>query len=368
MQISSVYVLKYSSSEEDSIAKLPFENDQLSNLSALVEEPKSKLLHDISSVEDDSFNFTQRYSVTLKESTTSDTDDTEKSDNSIKEKDPHIIILEEIFLELKKNIPLLDKPRAILSQDNKVLFPSVIYMVEDVKEDVSAKHLYVYPLKDSMSVRNCVGLFSRPKKLGSTDAEKLEVHEVDNGFYLPEKDCICSFHVKTVGTQQKIIKTTKVYKAFAFSELFELKKINERYAEHTIDKFIAKDDPLKLTQDKYGVSFAGNSDVEVKKVKDKVTSDELLSKSFARFRGTQNSTIQKVGIVRFKKAIKRLNEYVDSDASANFNKFNIPTIDEENKKIIVNEEQVAVFAELIQNNVVERILNNSIQIPYFNRS
>lgn len=86
---------------------------------------------------------------------------------------------------------------------------------------------------------------------------------------------------------------------------------------------------------------------------------------FARFKGTKSSTIQKIGIDKLEQALDRLKAYVESDATAKFSIINIPSIDKEKLEIFVTEDQVPILAALLENKVIERILDKSIRVPYF---
>lgn len=92
--------------------------------------------------------------------------------------------------------------------------------------------------------------------------------------------------------------------------------------------------------------------VETVKVYDGLTFSELFCLEEMRKQYAENT-------------IDRLKAYVESDATAKFSIINIPSIDKEKLEIFITEDQVPILAALLENKVIERILDKSIRVPYF---
>lgn len=55
-----------------------------------------------------------------------------------------------------------------------------------------------------------------------------------------------------------------------------------------------------------------------------------------------------------------------NNAEANFELKNIPTLDEKGN-LIVNADSTPIFAALLENKIIQRLLNNDIEIPYYKK-
>lgn len=365
MKIKSAYVLNYESNGKINTLKLPFEEEQLDNLSNFVKNPSDNRIPDITDTNNENFNSPKRYSVHFNWKYVDDQNSTFNEEN----KDPQIVILENLFSKFNENNNLLQKSEDIFGKNKEFLYSTVVYETEELSHKANTQHLYLYLLKKSLAVSNRVGLFSLSKRIGSTKAHALEAQEVTDGFYLPQKDCVCSFHKKIVEGNKKaenVVETVKVYDGLTFSELFCLEEMRKQYAENTIDRFNDTDNPLTLTRDKVKVKFmTDTNELDIEKVKNRICNDDKLVTTFARFKGTKSSTIQKIGIDKLEQALDRLKAYVESDATAKFSIINIPSIDKEKLEIFVTEDQVPILAALLENKVIERILDKSIRVPYF---
>ena len=62
-----------------------------------------------------------------------------------------------------------------------------------------------------------------------------------------------------------------------------------------------------------------------------------------------------------------LKKFVKNNADAGFEQKNIPVFDAKAKELKVSEDSIPTFAALLDNKVIQRLLNNQIEIPYYKR-
>ncbi|KAF0334773.1 hypothetical protein GBP19_02040 [Pediococcus acidilactici] len=170
MKIKSAYVLNYESSGKINTLKLPFEEEQLDNLSNFVKNPSDNRIPDITDTNNENFNSPKRYSVHFNWKYVDDQNSTFNEEN----KDPQIVILENLFSKFNENNNLLQKSEDIFGKNKEFLYSTVVYETEELSDKANTQHLYLYLLKKSLAVSNRVGLFSLPKRIGSTKAHALE--------------------------------------------------------------------------------------------------------------------------------------------------------------------------------------------------
>lgn len=176
-----------------------------------------------------------------------------------------------------------------------------------------------------------------------------------------------SFHKKIQETED-VRETTKVnvYNALGFDNLFETFDTQKKYVENTLNKFSDSQSPTLLTIDKVKVQIKENNE-DVRKL---IYSNEKLTKTFSSFTGSSRNTIQKIGSSRVKDVLEKLNNYVQENADSKFESINIPQLIEEDGKAVlkVDVDSAPIFAALLENKIIQRLLNDKIQIPYYNEN
>lgn len=183
----------------------------------------------------------------------------------------------------------------------------------------------------------------------------VEVSEIKAGLDLPMSNFLCEIS----STDEKY--NIKVYDVFVLdSELQLTSHINE-YAGQTLERFSGQDDErLTLTKDNVSVDIVNISDV-----KSIITSNYKLSKSLSLYTGNGNRTINQINKKQLQSAIERIRNHVNDEGSL-YSESDIPKFLDSENKIVVQGNQIKIFAALLENKIVEKILDNKIELPYFN--
>lgn len=149
-----------------------------------------------------------------------------------------------------------------------------------------------------------------------------------------------------------------------FDELFETFDTQKKYVENTLNKFSDTQSPTRLTTDKVKVQISEN-DEEVRRL---IYSNKKLTKTFASFTGSTRNTIQKIKSSKVKDVLEKLNSYVQENADSKFEIINIPKLIEDDEEMVlqVDVNSAPIFAALLENKIIQRLLNDEIQIPYYN--
>jgi hypothetical protein len=100
-------------------------------------------------------------------------------------------------------------------------------------------------------------------------------------------------------------------------------------------------------------------------LKNIIYSDDHLTKTFANYHDNGRRKIKQIGYDELQKVLDILRNYVKDNADARFGSKNIPTL--KDGKLEVTEDSIPTFAALLDNKVIQRLLNNNIEIPYFKR-
>lgn len=340
-----------------SIVKLAVDNPQLETLSDMILPPKGKRLINFNSIEEGEYKSPSRYIVNSNDVMT----------NNISE---HILeMADNLFNKVFSDVPFLNQINDVFSNSSDIKYPIVLYLSSNEKNEIRQDEIYIYSLKKNLTVTHKMGLF-KPKKAGSSGANLLKVEEIRDGFYLPEKGCICSFHrkINLMDTNEKNLKTVKVYNNNNFVDIFGIRKIKSKYAENTINRFNSRGNPLTLTQDNVNVRFKQDDNGKIdSSIYNEVLSDDDLSDTFAHFKGTRNNIIKKIGVKKLESVLDRLRKYANSDASADFSSINVPSLSEDGTTLDINSDELPVFAGLIENKVIEKLLDGKIEVPYFKK-
>lgn len=179
------------------------------------------------------------------------------------------------------------------------------------------------------------------------------VSEIENGLDLPMSNFLCEIS-RTDGKY-----SIKIYDVFSLdSELQLTSHINE-YARKTLNRFSSQNDErLTLTKDNVNV------DINISDVESIVTTDFKLSRSLSLYNGNGNRTINQIDKSQLCSAIERLREHVN-DENSPYCESDIPEFIDEENKIKVQGNQIKIFAALLDNKIVEKILDNKIELPFF---
>lgn len=223
------------------------------------------------------------------------------------------------------------------------------------------KELFLYRLKKSLLIKNS-GFWIFGKKISSTNAEKIKIDRIKNGFNLPtsKKDCLASIYKRkdtSEGKQYKI----KIFKAYDFDEVFQTCDTKHKYVDRILEKFESANNPISLTKEQILVKFKTD---ELPEIKNCIYNDDNLTRTFASFHDNKNRIIKNISLEKLKQVLKVLKLHVENNADAGFNINNIPVLTTDNK-LEVTSKSIPTFAALLDNKVIQRLLDNTIEIPYF---
>lgn len=230
------------------------------------------------------------------------------------------------------------------------------------KEDNGNQELFLYRLKETNLVKDS-GFWIFKKKNAASKSNSVKIEQVDAGFNLPVSDCIASIYKRKDSNEGKQYKA-KIYQAVMFDKIFQTVETQHKYVNRTLEKFASTNDPIKLLKDdKVTVSFKRSN---LNRLKQVIYSDDHLTKTFATFHDNKNRIIKQIDLQKLKDVLDTLKDHVQNNADAGFELKNIPVLNSSNK-LEVTEDSVPTFAALLDNKVIQRLLSNKIEIPYFKR-
>lgn len=347
MDISYVCLVLYNGVDDNQVYELPLKNDVIETIENSLKEPSTfgmKRYSDIS----ETLDSPNKYSV-------SDTDAQYQTEILT-------ILMEKIESD---EIELLKTWEEGFSVDNADYNKFIAYYNETNEKGVYSNSAYIYPLNDRMVVENRVAILKINRKFNVTDADELYIKPIEGRIDLPtdKKKCVVSFHKRF----QENHESTKVnvYNAFEFDDLFKTPDTQEKYVENTLSKFSDIHNPTLLTDDNIKVQINENDE----EIKDLIYSDKHLTKTFASFTGSSRNTIQKTKLDKVEDVLQKLRNYADRNADCKFTTNNVPQIIEVDggKVLQINVDSAPIFAALLENKIIQRLLNDKIQIPYYNR-
>lgn len=266
-------------------------------------------------------------------------------------------ILKSLLIGIE-NTPILKSTNDVFD-DGGLKYTLVGYLS---KEDNGNQELFLYRLKETNLVKDS-GFWIFKKKNAASKSNSVKIEQVDTGFNLPVSDCLASIYKRKDSNEGKQYKA-KIYQAFIFDKIFQTVETQHKYVDRTLEKFASTSDPIKLLKDdKVTVSFEKSNLDRLKQV---IYSDDHLTKTFATFHDNKKRIIKQIDLQKLKDVLDTLKDYIQNNADAGFELKNIPVLNSSNK-LEVTEDSVPTFAALLDNKVIQRLLSNKIEIPYFKR-
>lgn len=351
IDISGVYLIEYKKIDKIKIKKLYLENDELRKFSQRIIMPSQKKLPYFDEISDSIFSTYPRFKVEELDSAnylfflSKFYDLIEESDDE----DSWLNSLDELFEKTNDF-----KPNAI------------IYKLTEIGEETRNECIYISSFKKNMLMEDKTILFRKKKKkdkdLGVSEISILDRTKI---FVLPEEGFVCSIEKSEKGTG------LKVYKAIELDKLFKIDALIDDYAEKKIRRFISDEEnrKFKLTKEKADVYFKdilGND--KVNEVIEEVKSSENinLKKTYATFSGRSTKTIQKISLERLNGVIQELKLYAKTPQKKHYFTIDeIPRIDIKEKQIYVDEKSIKIFAAMLNNEIIQKLLDGTIEIPYY---
>lgn len=319
--------------------KLGFSNKQLQDLSKILVKPSERnMVNYLSEDTIESLSNSTKYYI-------SGDDDTESY---------QLDILKELLNDINNDWPVLKSIASILG-DDKLEHTLIGYLS---KEKNGNQELFLYQLKRTNLIKDR-GFFVLKKKIAATKNKRIEVEQIDNGFNLPTSDCLASIYKRQDNSEGKQYKV-KVYQAYLFDEVFQTSETQHKYVERTLNKFQTS---IKITKDDgVAISFEKANLTNLKNV---IYSDNQLMKTFSNYHDNKNRIIKKIEYNKLEEVLKILKSHVENNADAEFEIKNIPNLIDD--RLEVTEDSIPTFAALLDNKVIQRLLNNRIEIPYFKK-
>lgn len=318
-----------------------FSDEQLNELSEEIIIPSERLMVDYTS------------SDTIESLSTSNKYYISGNENS---KYYQIDILKELMIGLDKT-PELQNMKDLYNDDNKLLYNIIGYLVE---EDNGNKNLFLYQLKKTNLVKD-KGFWIFKKKVGSGKGSDVKVEQITDGFNLPLDNCLASLYKRKDVAEGKVYKA-KIYQAYLFDKIFETLETQHKYVDRTLKKFSNSESPIKIARNEIEVSFTN-----IKNLETTIYSDSHLIKTFANYHDNNRRKIKQISSKKLEEVLNTLKTFVTNNADAGFEQKNIPVFDPKTKKLEVSEDSIPTFAALLDNKVIQRLLNNQIEIPYYKR-
>lgn len=264
-------------------------------------------------------------------------------------------ILKSLLIGIE-NTPILKSTNDVFD-DGGLKYTLVGYLS---KEDNGNQELFLYRLKETNLVKDS-GFWIFKKKNAAFKSNSVKIEQVDTGFNLPVSDCLASIYKRKDSNEGKQYKA-KIYQAVIFDKVFKTLETQHKYVDRTLEKFASTSDPIKLLKDdKVTVSFSN-----LDKLKQVIYDDDHLTKTFAAFHDNKNRIIKQIDLQKLKDVLDTLKDHIQNNADAGFEIKNIPVLNSSNK-LEVTEDSVPTFAALLDNKVIQRLLSNKIEIPYFKR-
>lgn len=323
--------------------KLGFDNEQLEELSKILAKPSERNMVnylDNDTIED--LDNSNKYYINGDDNTES----------------YQLDILKKLITDIPK-IPILKSIDDIFQDDN-LKYSLIGYLSE---EENGNQELFLYQLKKVNLVKdNSFFIFNKKiytKKNAASQSNSIKVEQVTNGFNLPTSGCLASIYKRRNSSEGNQYKA-KIYRAYNFDEVFQTSETKRKYVERNIQKF--ESSISLILKDNVSVSFEKANIDTLKKV---IYSDDHLTKTFCNYHDTKTRKIKKIKYESLEKVLNTLKTYVKNNADAEFEIRNIPIL--KDMKLEVTEDSVPIFAALLDNKVIQRLLDNKIEIPYFKR-
>lgn len=339
MELMSAYVIKKVDSGFN-VKRLAFENGVLEKLELTLEIPSFRKMINLDELSE-SFENSNKYFVQL------------ESDK----KNWYFETLTNIF-GLITNAELLQRIRDAYANE-KLDYQMVGYLFQD-KENLKDKALYVYSFNDGNAVKDVKSFLVINKKYGSTNANAAEVIYGGDTFSLPlnKKQCLVSFHSKE--DEGRVIYKVNVYQAYEFDNQFGNNEIQKKYIENTLNNF-SNNNGYKIASEEVKVNFSNGISQEIR---NEVYKNEKIKRTFVNFHNNGRRTIQRISVNQLQDVLERLKNYIENNADVPYKVKNIPKLTDDNE-LIVDEDSIKVFAALLDNKIVEKLLDHKINIPYF---
>lgn len=351
LNILGIYLVDYKNFEDYSIKKLYIDNKDLETFSNKIKRPSQKRLPLFDSLSENIFSTSPRFKIEeLNESN-------------------YLYFLKEFYntiLKVDDEDILLNSLEDLFGKQNTFQPNIIVYKLDEVHEEKKKKCMYINTFKKNMLMEDKTFLFGLKKK---KDME-LGVHEIGvlderNIFILPEKDFVCSIE------DDGDITSLKVYKAMELDKLFNVESLINDYAEKKILRFVSDDSErkFKITRNNADVLFEdldGNDRTD-EVVKEIITSDDIhLKKTYASFSGRSTKTVQRILLKRLSEVIESLKAYIlDPQTDNLFTEMELPRISMRKREVYVDEKSVKIFAAMLNNEIIQKLLDGTIEIPYY---
>ncbi|MGO2564707.1 MAG: hypothetical protein ACTH8E_02890 [Brochothrix thermosphacta] len=352
IDVTGVYLVEYLKATEFKVRKMNVGNKDLKIFSKKIKVPSEGRLPAIDTRDKNIFSTSSRFKV----------DELKKTDYLY-----FLKIFYDKIEEFDESIEWLESVNNLFDTSTKFSPNIIVYRLKQEKDKSKINEcLYIHSLKESMLIKNKTVIFGKvSKKDKESGASEFDFLSETQFLTLPEKDFICSIERAEDKT------SIKVFKAFELDTVFKVESLIDGYAEKKIYRFVndGNGKEFKLTNDKSEVSFsdeAGN-DVTSAVVTAVTSSDNLqLKKTYASFSGRSNKTIQSISLNRLNKVVNSLKTYVSQHENETlFGIQDIPRIDLENNKIYVDDKSVKIFAAMLNNEIIQKLLDEKIEIPYY---
>ena len=225
---------------------------------------------------------------------------------------------------------------------------ALYYYTEDGEEFILVTTLNVKKLivKDKL-------FLGFKKRAGVNNGIDMIAHEIKDSIELPMSNFICM-----ISKKNNDIYSINVYDTFKVDKQFQLFNHINDYAKNVLNRFNSSDaNKFLLTTDEIEVQI---DDIDL--IMNVVIDNEALSKSLSFYSGHGNKMINKITAEKLLEAINSLQDHVEDEN----NKYTLEDIPKyENDKLTVSGNQIRIFVALLNNQIVEKILNNQIELPYF---
>lgn len=191
------------------------------------------------------------------------------------------------------------------------------------------------------------------KRTGVDNGIDMITHEIKDSIELPMSSFICM-----ISKENDTTFSINVYDTFKVDKQFQLYAHINDYAKKVLNRFNSSDqNKFLLTTDKIEVQIDN-----INSIMNVVTDNEALSKSLSFYSGHGNKMINQITGEKLLLAINSLQDHVEDEN----NKYTLEDIPKyENDKLTVSGNQIRIFVALLNNQIVEKILNNQIELPYF---
>lgn len=240
--------------------------------------------------------------------------------------------------------------------NKKMIYDGLVYFSRTEKDNFTQEQLSIFNLKKTGILKNKEwAIFNHKFKSATDDHRYTELVSIDDGLNLPTDGCIATFISRKDLNVDIPVVTGNIFDTFVFDRVFNDVGMKEKYTENVLTKFEKND--LKLTAEDLVISITDKA-----AVLNAIKTDVKLLDAFASFKGDKRSTIQKVSRIELESVIRTLEKYIAENAEFGLTINDLPKI--QGDTIILTKESVKVFASLLENKVIEKLLTHTITIPY----